>query len=270
MEYHYRDILLLPKHSQLNSRSEASLDVQLGNHTFAMPVVPANMKTVVNEDICVWLAEQNYFYVMHRFGVDSVAFTRRMRERGLIASISLGVNEDSYDTVSRFVDEGDWPDYITIDIAHGHCEKMAKMLAFVKYNLPKSFVIAGNVCTPEGVQFLEEKGASAVKVGIGPGCFIAGTKVLTKRGEINIEDVQIGDKVLTHLNNWMSVSGKSNRIEEDRLITINGNITCTPQHEFYVVHKKYHDKITEDNIEEYAEWVSAENITKEYLLVKYE
>ena len=43
------------------------------------------------------------------------------------------------------------------------------MIKHIKKHLPNTFVIAGNVGTPEGVRELENAGADATKVGIGPG-----------------------------------------------------------------------------------------------------
>jgi GMP reductase len=43
------------------------------------------------------------------------------------------------------------------------------MIAYIKDKLPTSFVIAGNVATPEAVIDLENWGADATKVGVGPG-----------------------------------------------------------------------------------------------------
>jgi GMP reductase len=34
------------------------------------------MKTVVSESICIWMAQNNYFYVMHRFDLDNVPLSR--------------------------------------------------------------------------------------------------------------------------------------------------------------------------------------------------
>jgi GMP reductase len=61
------------------------------------------------------------------------------------------------------------PEYITIDIAHGHADSVKNMIAYLKEKLPASFVIAGNVATPEAIIDLENWGADATKVGIGPG-----------------------------------------------------------------------------------------------------
>lgn len=167
--FDYDNILLLPRKCRVESRSECDTSVELGGRTFKLPVVPANMKTVLDEKICTFLAENGYFYVMHRFDIDNVAFTKEMQAKGLFASISLGVKQPDYDTVDRFVAEGICPEYITIDIAHGHADSVRNMIQYLKDKIPAAFVIAGNVGTPEAVIDLENWGADATKVGIGPG-----------------------------------------------------------------------------------------------------
>ena len=167
--FDYDNILLLPRKCRVESRSECDASVELGGRRFRLPVVPSNMKTVVNEAICEWMARSGYFYVMHRFDLDNVQFVRDMAQRGVYASISLGVKQPDYDTVARLVAEGLAPEYITIDIAHGHADTVRAMIAHLKEKLPNAFVIAGNVATPEAVIDLENWGADATKVGVGPG-----------------------------------------------------------------------------------------------------
>ena len=167
--FDYDNILLLPRKCRVESRSECDAGVELGARRFRLPVVPANMKTVVDEPICVWLAQNGYFYVMHRFDLDNVRFAQDMAAKGLYVSISLGVKKADYDTVDQFVALGLTPDYITIDIAHGHADSVKNMITCLKEKLPGSFIIAGNVGTPEAVIDLENWGADATKVGIGPG-----------------------------------------------------------------------------------------------------
>lgn len=106
---------------------------------------------------------------MHRFEVDNVQFVRNMKLKGLFSSISLGVKQESYDAVEQMAKEELCPDYITIDIAHGHAESVRRIIEHIKKHLPKSFVIAGNIATPEAVIDLEYWGADATKIGIGPG-----------------------------------------------------------------------------------------------------
>ena len=167
--FDYDNILLLPRRCVVESRRECDPSIELGGRHFRIPVVPANMKTVVNDDICERLAREGYFYIQHRFDIDSIAFARAMREKGLFVSLSVGVKEADREVVRELAREGLGADYLTIDIAHGHAETVRQMIAHIREHLPKAFVIAGNVGTPEGVIDLENWGADATKVGVGPG-----------------------------------------------------------------------------------------------------
>ena len=178
--FDYEDIQLVPNKCIISSRSEADTRVTLGKHSFKLPVVPANMETIMDEDIAEQLAQNGYFYIMHRF--DEAArkpFISRMHAQGLIASISVGVKDYEYEFVTSLKD--DVPEFITIDIAHGHSDSVIKMIQHIKKELPETFVIAGNVGTPEAVRELENAGADATKVGIGPGK-VCITKVKTGFG----------------------------------------------------------------------------------------
>ncbi|TFJ94361.1 GMP reductase [Lentibacillus salicampi] len=168
--FDYEDIQLVPAKCVVNSRSECDTSVTLGGHTFNLPVVPANMQTIMDEKIARYLAENHYFYIMHRFEPETrINFIRDMQTNGLIASISVGVKEEEYNFIQQLANERLVPEFITIDIAHGHSESVINMIRYLKKYLPESFVIAGNVGTPEAIRELEHAGADATKVGIGPG-----------------------------------------------------------------------------------------------------
>lgn len=107
---------------------------------------------------------------MHRFDEAArIPFIKKMKKRGLITSISVGVKKEEYSFIEKLAEESLNPDYITIDIAHGHANSVIDMIQHIKKYLPETFVIAGNVGTPEAVRELENAGADATKVGIGPG-----------------------------------------------------------------------------------------------------
>jgi GMP reductase len=168
--FDYEDIQLIPAKSIVNSRSECDTSVTFGGHTFKLPVVPANMQTIIDEKLAIFFAENGYFYIMHRFQPEKrLSFVKDMQARGLIASISVGVKEGEYDFINQLAVENLTPEFITIDIAHGHSNAVIEMIKHIKKQLPNSFVIAGNVGTPEAVRELEHAGADATKVGIGPG-----------------------------------------------------------------------------------------------------
>ncbi|MFD1361092.1 GMP reductase [Lentibacillus salinarum] len=168
--FDYEDIQLIPAKCIVSSRSECDTTVNFGGYTFNLPIVPANMQTIIDEKVALNLAENGYFYVMHRFNPETRAnFIRDMHARGLIASISVGVKEDEYSFIRQLAEAELIPEFMTIDIAHGHSDAVINMLQYIKHYLPDSFVIAGNVGTPEAVRELENAGADATKVGIGPG-----------------------------------------------------------------------------------------------------
>ena len=167
--FDYDNVLLLPRQCRVDSRSECDTSVVFGGRRFHLPVVPANMRTVLDAPLAAWLAANGHFYVMHRFDLDTVAFARSMREQGLFVSISSGVKPHDFAVIDRLASEDQGADYITTDIAHGHAESVRRTIEHIKARLPQAFVIAGNVGTPEAVIDLENWGADATKVGIGPG-----------------------------------------------------------------------------------------------------
>ncbi|WP_270628055.1 GMP reductase [Limosilactobacillus mucosae] len=168
--FDYDDIQLVPNKCIIKSRSEADTSVKFGPKTFKIPVVPANMESVIDEDLAIWLAQNDYYYVMHRFQPEDRAdFVKRMHDRGLFASISVGIKDSEYDFIDQLKSEHLAPEYITIDVAHGHSDYVIKMIRYIKQQLPESFLTAGNVATPEAVRELENAGADATKVGVGPG-----------------------------------------------------------------------------------------------------
>ncbi|WP_261809710.1 GMP reductase [Levilactobacillus humaensis] len=168
--FDYEDIQLVPNKCVIDSRSEADTSIEFGPHRFKIPVVPANMETVINEPLAVWLAQNDYFYVMHRFQPEERrGFIARMHEKSLFASISVGVKPDEHAFIDELAEADLVPEYITIDIAHGHSDSVIRMIKKIKTTMPTTFLIAGNVGTPEAVRELENAGADATKVGIGPG-----------------------------------------------------------------------------------------------------
>ena len=145
--FDYEDIQLIPNKCIVESRSECNTSVKFGPRTFKLPVVPANMQTVMNEELAQWFAENDYFYIMHRFNEENrIPFIKKMHHAGLFASISVGVKENEFNFIEKLASSSLIPEYITIDIAHGHSNSVINMIKHIKKHLPNSFVIAGNVC----------------------------------------------------------------------------------------------------------------------------
>jgi len=73
-----------------------------------------------------------------------------------------------------------------------------------------------------------------------PDCFPAGTLVLTRRGYQAIEEIEVGDEVLTHKLRWGRVTEVSHTRKP--LMSIKGHghpgLLVSPEHPFYVRHRK--------------------------------
>ncbi|ORM39736.1 GMP reductase [Babesia sp. Xinjiang] len=183
--FDFDDVMLVPRMCTLESRSQADVSAKLGKRTFRLPLMAANMPAVLDENIAIELAKRDYFYVMHRFNIDIVAFARKMRELDLFVSISIGVQESSYKVIDDLAACNLIPEYVTIDLAHGHTDAMRVVIEYIRKLFgEETFIIAGNVATPEAVRDLENWGADATKVGLGPG-YVCSTSIRTGFGTRN-------------------------------------------------------------------------------------
>ena len=101
------------------------------------------------------------------------------------------------------------------------------------------------------------------------GCFCGDEEVITKYGKKQIQNIKINDEVYTHSGKLQKVKKKLQKTYNDKLMKING-IKTTPNHEFYVIHKNNIDKLNNNNLDKYAKWISASELTKEYFLIRLE
>jgi len=167
---HYENVFLKPNFNSVKTRAEISTEVKFLDKNFRLPVIPANMKCCIDFDICQALDSKYYFYVMHRFDHDIFAFVRDANEAFFnYVSISVGIQEKDKALIDNISRHKLRVNFITIDVAHGHHAKVADQVKFIKNKLPETKIIAGNVATRKGVEYLALAGADAVKVGIGGG-----------------------------------------------------------------------------------------------------
>lgn len=69
--------------------------------------------------------------------------------------------------VERLVAEG--VDVVAVSTAHGFSRGVGETVALIRGAFPDLPIIAGNVTSPDGVEFLSKAGANIIKVGQGPG-----------------------------------------------------------------------------------------------------
>ncbi|MCZ0702205.1 IMP dehydrogenase [Natronobacillus azotifigens] len=97
----------------------------------------------------------------------------------LLVGAAVGVTGDAITRIDKLVEAG--VDVIVIDTAHGHSKGVIEQVKNVREKYPDLNIIAGNVATADATRELIEAGATAVKVGIGPGS-ICTTRVVAGVG----------------------------------------------------------------------------------------
>lgn len=97
----------------------------------------------------------------------------------LLCGAAVGVSKDTFDRAEALVKAG--VDCIVIDTAHGHSKGVIDTVKEMRAKYPDLTLVAGNVATGQATRDLIEAGASAVKVGIGPGS-ICTTRVVAGIG----------------------------------------------------------------------------------------
>lgn len=268
----YSDVLIRPKRSTLGSRSEVDLvkfyKFKHSRYEYeGIPIMAANMDGVGTLSMAQTLGQHRLFTCLVKSlnkDIDNFA-TFRMDPDNY--AVSTGTGSEDFRNLNTIV-TGLGSQFICIDVANGYSEHFGDFIEAVRNRWPDKTIIAGNVVTADMTQELILRGADIVKVGIGPGCFAPGQKVKTDKGLKNIEDIKQGEKVLTHTGSYKTVTNTFKFDDKKSIVDVNG-IKATPNHEFYVLHKKYRDIVTDDNIHQFAEWVKAKDLTQDYLLLKH-
>jgi IMP dehydrogenase len=163
--YTFDDVALVPQYNNVPSRTEPSLETWLTkNRKVQIPLLAANMDTVIGEELADILLNQGTFPIFHRFSPfeDQIKWVKKYGDNTFI---SCGIQK--IDETRKLLDLG--AAGVCIDVAHGHSEKMFHFISAIKKTHPEKDVIAGNVCTAMAYHDLVNAGADAVKVGVGPG-----------------------------------------------------------------------------------------------------
>ena len=145
--------------------------------------------------------------IMYRNNLKNTKFNVDTNKQ-LIVGAAVGVVGDYIERATALVNSG--VNIICIDIAHGHHTICGKAIQKIKELFPNIDIIAGNVCTAEGVEYLADCGADCVKVGIGPGG-ICITRKQTGCGRPQLSAVLECSEMARHKNITIIADGGHNR-----------------------------------------------------------
>ena len=179
--YSYDDVLIVPKYNTVASRKDVNFKTKVTrNYEIDIPILAANMDTVCDSKMAITLGKLGGLGVIHRFmSVEEQANqVRLVKKEKLIVAAALGI-KDYEERSEALVKAG--VNIIVLDIAHAHSKMCGKVLKYLKETHPNVDVMVGNVATKEAARDFVNRGADAIKVGIGPGAMCI-TRIMTGAG----------------------------------------------------------------------------------------
>ena len=268
MKYSYNDVMVKPAViSTIKHRAECNPFYE--NNT--LPIFAAPMDCVVGIDNFETFEEHGIIPILPRTEklIDRLEFATN----GKWAAFSLQEFEAHFTKSDLFDKKTGEPIRALIDIANGHVAYLYELVRNAKKIYGDEIIImVGNIANPETYRICVESQVDFCRVGIGGGCgcFDDGTLISMADGsKKEIENVNVGDNVITHDGSIGSVTSRTRFKTNSSKLKINGEITCTKDHKFYVVNKKDISKINENNLSKYGYWVEAEKLDKDkQMLVK--
>ena len=184
----FDDVLLIPAYNHHESRRivEIGMTDKSGKLTLGLPLLTANMDTVTEDAMADFMGERGGIGVLHRFVSveENVAMFKRCR---FPTFVSVGTAEAEMERVEALKDAG--AQYFCVDVAHGHAKYVGKMIKRMRQILPNECIMAGNVATYAGADYLASVKADIVKVGIGPGS-VCTTRIKTGFGVPQLTAIQ--------------------------------------------------------------------------------
>jgi GMP reductase len=177
----FDDVLIRPKRSVLNSRSEVNLERQFSfahspRQLSCVPVMVANMDTVGTFAMATSLCNYNSITCLHKHykTIDYIDFYKNSKLNTELVFYSLGTGHKDIEKLTEIFNSlanfGVQLPNICVDIANGYTEKFVKTVSHIRKLYPDIIIMAGNVVTPEMVEELIFHGkVDIVKVGIGSG-----------------------------------------------------------------------------------------------------
>ncbi len=166
--YSFDDVLLVPKFSEIESRKDVSVRVDLGKDILLdFPIIPANMSDIVNASMAMEIAKMGGLAILHRFmSLNEIVAEYTKATAGLSAlrkyiGFSCGVRDEDFNLVDTMCGKLG-AKIALIDVAHGDHILAVEMANYISETFPEVLLIAGNICTGAGAETLVNAGAGSI------------------------------------------------------------------------------------------------------------
>ena len=184
----FDDVLLIPSYNHYESRRivDTTSKDRTGKLTLKLPVLSANMDTVTESEMANFTAKHGGAGVLHRF-MSVEKNIEEFKKSAPNTFVSIGTSDAELERAKALADNG--ANYFCLDVAHAHSRYVGKTRKRLREMLPEACIMAGNVATYAGADYLASLGADIVKVGIGGGS-VCTTRIKTGFGVPTLTSVR--------------------------------------------------------------------------------
>jgi GMP reductase len=185
----FKDVLILPKRSTLESRSQVSLERTFhfrnsNRHWTGIPIIISNMDTTGTFAMAQVMSKLKILTCIHKFYTISewISFLTYLEpEQFNHVIVCSGIADGDFEKLDEILSLDERLHWICLDVANGYTEKFVGKVEQLRNKYPKHIIIAGNVVTGEMTEELILSGADIIKCGIGNGS-VCTTRIKTGVG----------------------------------------------------------------------------------------
>lgn len=176
----FDDVLLIPAYNHHESRRivDISITDRLEKLTLQLPVMSSNMDTITESSMANFMHSKGGIGVLHRFLSIEENINQFKACQGQVF-VSVGCSTAELERAEALRDAG--ANYFCVDVAHAHAKYVGKTLKLLRQALGSRCIMAGNVATYAGADYLASCGADIIKAGIGGGS-VCSTRIKTGFG----------------------------------------------------------------------------------------
>tara|TARA_Y100001972_G_scaffold118931_1_gene159620 strand:+ start:963 stop:2006 length:1044 start_codon:yes stop_codon:yes gene_type:complete len=189
----YDDVLIVPKYSDIRSRTEVSVKTDLGNGlVLDLPIIASPMDTISETAMAVSVGNCGGAAIIHRY--NGIEMQSKMIQMALEIGSSnmniggaVGISGDYIERSQALIESG--ATFLCVDVAHGHHILMREAIESIRNSVGDNVhIMAGNVATLDGINDLADWGADSIRCNIGGGS-ICSTRVQTGHGVPGLQTI---------------------------------------------------------------------------------